>query len=137
MQPQIIEITPEQTLHIRHKVMWPDKPIDYVRIAEDDQGTHYGLFLDDKMISVISLFISNQEAQFRKFATLHEYQGQGFGTILLQEIMDIVAQKKLHKVWCNARIEKSTYYAKFGMIATEKQFIKGGIEYVIMEKILC
>lgn len=135
MKPKIIEITSEETLNIRHKVMWADKPIDYVRVPNDDKGKHFGLFINDKMVSVISLFIANKEAQFRKFATLTDYQGKGFGTLLLKEIMNIVEQNKLNKVWCNARIDKSNYYTKFGMIVTDNKFVKGGIQYVIMEKI--
>ena len=36
--PKIIEITAEETIFIRHKAMWPNKPIDYVRLANDDEG---------------------------------------------------------------------------------------------------
>jgi len=135
MEPKIIEITSEETLNIRHKVMWPDKSIDYVRVTNDDKGRHFGLFINDTMISVISLFIINKEAQFRKFATLNDYQGKGFGTLLLKEIMNIVKHNNLNKVWCNARMDKSNYYAKFGMKVTDNTFVKGGIQYVIMEKI--
>jgi|TARA_B110000093_G_scaffold134440_1_gene143920 predicted GNAT family N-acyltransferase len=88
------------------------------------------------MISVISLFVVDKEAQFRKFATLSDYQGKGFGSILLKEIMSIVKQSPINKVWCNARTDKSNYYSKFGMTVTDKSFVKGGIEYVIMEKAL-
>lgn len=135
MEPEIIEITAEETLKIRHKVMWTNRLIDYVRLENDNRGRHFGLFINDKMIAVISLFIVNNEAQFRKFATLTDYQGKGFGSVLLKEIMNIIKANNIHKVWCNARIDKSNYYAKFGMTTTENKFVKGGIEYVIMEKI--
>tara|TARA_B110001452_G_scaffold55994_1_gene43341 strand:- start:6465 stop:6878 length:414 start_codon:yes stop_codon:yes gene_type:complete len=136
MEPIIFEITSEDTLKIRHKVMWPSKSIDYVRLSNDNKGRHFGLFINDNMISVISLFVVDKEAQFRKFATLSDYQGKGFGSILLKEIMSIVKQSPINKVWCNARTDKSNYYTKFGMTVTDKSFVKGGIEYVIMEKAL-
>ena len=135
MEPKIVEINSEETLNIRQKVMWPDKSIDYVRVPNDANGRHFGLFVDNKLISVISLFIVNKEAQFRKFATLTEYQGKGYGTTLLTEIMKIVKHNKLNRFWCNARIDKARYYKKFGMTLTDNKFIKDGIEYVIMEKI--
>ncbi|WP_221932513.1 GNAT family N-acetyltransferase [Carboxylicivirga sp. M1479] len=136
MEPQVIEITSEETLSIRHQVMWPHQTIDYVRVANDQTGKHFGLFLNNTMVSVISLFIVGKEAQFRKFATLKEYQGKGYGTRLLQEVLTIVKQHQLDRLWCNARIEKCEYYARFGMQLTDKKFVKGVIEYVIMEKIL-
>jgi GNAT superfamily N-acetyltransferase len=132
--PKIIEITTEETIFIRHKVMWPNNPIDYVRLANDDEGKHFGLYIDTKLISVLSLFISNNEAQFRKFATLTEYQGKGFGTILLKEIMHIAEKQRLSRIWCNARTTKTNYYAKFNMNLTKTEFIKGGLPYVIMER---
>ncbi len=135
MNPKIIEITSEETLNIRHTVMWPNKSIDYVRVPNDDKGRHFGLFINDKMISVISLFIMGKEAQFRKFATLTNYQGKGFGSLLLKEIISIVESNNIDKIWCNARIDKSNYYTKFGMTLTNNKFEKGGIKYVIMEKI--
>lgn len=134
MEYKILEIPVYKVLEIRHTVMWPTKPIDYVRLPNDNEGRHYGLYINDELVSVISLFIENSEAQFRKFATLLSYQGKGYGSILLNEIMAIAQQHKLSKVWCNARVEKSTFYEKFGMKATDQTFEKGGIQYVIMEK---
>lgn len=134
MSLKILQISPERTLEIRHKVMWPDKSIDYVKLPNDENGEHFGLFTDDKLISVVSLFIENDKAQFRKFATLGDDQGKGYGTILLQEVFRIVQEKGLKTIWCNARVSKINFYMKFGMLATPKRFDKGGIEYVIMEK---
>lgn len=134
MFPKIAEITSEETIPIRHEVMWPNKPIDYVRVPNDDKGKHFGLFINDKLIAVISLFVENDEAQFRKFACLVEYQGKGYGTLLLKHVINMANQNKLNKIWCNARIDKAYYYAKFGMARTNEEFVKGGIEYVIMEK---
>ena len=134
MEHKILEISIKEVIEIRHAVMWPDKPMDYVRLPNDQEGRHFGLHINDKLVSVISLFIENSEAQFRKFATLLSYQGKGYGSILLNEIMAIAQQHQLSKIWCNARIEKSAFYKKFGMHATDQTFVKGGIHYVIMEK---
>jgi len=135
MEHKILEIPLNDVIKIRHEVMWPKKPIDYVRLPNDEKGRHFGLFINKELVSVISLFIENSEAQFRKFATLEKHQGRGYGTILLNEIMTIAEKSKLSKIGCNARVEKSTFYEKFGMKATDKTFEKGGIMYVIMEKV--
>ncbi|SIR17625.1 GNAT family N-acetyltransferase [Maribacter ulvicola] len=136
MTPKIIEITADATLLIRHQVMWPNKPIDYVKLPKDDEGKHYGLFLDGKLISVISLFVNSGEAQFRKFATLKIFQGKGYGSLLLKEIMLIAKKKSITRIWCNARLNKSDFYTKFGMKETHKTYVKGGIDFIIMERFL-
>ena len=62
----------QSTWAIRHSVMWPNKPLESVQLEADEFGAHYGLFVKDELVSIISLFIddNNREAQFRKFATL-------------------------------------------------------------------
>lgn len=136
MTIKIIEITVDETLPIRHRVMWPNKSIDYVKLPNDIEGRHYGLFLNEKLISVISLFITDTEAQFRKFATIKEYQGKGYGSLLLQEIIGVAKNENLSKIWCNARQNKTDFYTKFGMVSTNRTFVKGGVDFVIMESLL-
>jgi GNAT superfamily N-acetyltransferase len=136
MTTKIIEITADETLPIRHQVMWPSKSINYVKLPNDFEGRHYGIFLDEKLISVISLFITDTEAQFRKFATIKEYQGKGYGSLLLQEIFVMVKDISITKIWCNARQNKTDFYTKLGMVTTNRTFVKGGVDFVIMERIL-
>lgn len=131
---QIREIAASETWSLRQSVMWADKPLDYVKIDNDEEGLHYGLFEDQKLISVVSLFIENDRAQFRKFATRAAAQGKGYGSRLLAYLIDTAAQKGVHKIWCNARKDKTDFYKKFGLNETDRTFIKGGIDYVIMEK---
>ncbi|MDN5202270.1 GNAT family N-acetyltransferase [Fulvivirgaceae bacterium BMA10] len=130
----IKEIKAEDTWKLRREVMWPNENLDYVRLVEDDQGIHFGLTDHDKLISVVSLFIKDNSAQFRKFATAKGEQGKGYGTILLRFVMDKVQDLNIDRIWCNAREERSVFYEKFGMKETNQRFVKGGLKYVIMEK---
>ncbi len=130
----IRQIEAFETWPIRHVVMWPDKPINYVQLKNDMFGKHFGLFVDDKIVSVVSLFGGSKEIQFRKFATLKEYQGRGYGTVLLKHIIEIAKKEGYQKLWCNARVNKTAFYEKFHFKQTNKQFVKGGIQYVIVEK---
>jgi predicted GNAT family N-acyltransferase len=126
----------DDIIPIRHQVMWPDQPLDFVKIPEDKLGIHYGLFDQGRLTSVVSVFINGQEAQFRKFATLSEDQGKGYGSHLLRHLFSELSNKDIDRVWCNARVEKTDFYKKFGMVSTSQTFHKSGIDYVIMEKIL-
>ncbi|MBB4801540.1 GNAT superfamily N-acetyltransferase [Flavobacterium nitrogenifigens] len=133
---EIKAIKASDTWQIRHEVMWPDQPFEFVQLEEDNFGLHYGVFENDKLVSIVSCFISNNEMQFRKLATLQSYQGKGIASHLLKYIFEVAREKKLQKIWCNARKEKKEFYEKFGMVDTEEVFTKAGQEYTIMEILL-
>ena len=123
-----------ETWPIRHKVMWPDKPFDFIKLSGDDQAQHFGLHVDDVVVSVVSIFIQNEKAQFRKLATIIEKQGYGYGTQLLSFVFKKLQDLNIEVVWCNARKDKTQFYHRFGMLQTDQEFTRGGIDYVIMEK---
>lgn len=133
---KIAAIKSSQTWQIRHEVMWPDQPFEYVQLKEDDLGFHFGVFIDEKLVSIVSCFFTDEEMQFRKLATLEQFQGQGIASELLIYILDLANQKKVKKVWCNARTNKKTFYEKFGMKDTGKTFSKAGQEFTLMEILL-
>ncbi|PCJ94987.1 MAG: GNAT family N-acetyltransferase [Flavobacteriaceae bacterium] len=134
MKNEIRQITYTDTWNIRHRVMWPNQPFDYIKLPEDAIGNHFGLFKNEKIVAVVSLFINDGEAQFRKLATEIQEQGQGYGTLLLSYLIDFTSKQKVKKIWCNARADKTSFYTKFGMVPTNKKYTKGGIEFVVMEK---
>lgn len=135
MQPFLIkEIPYQETWKIRQQVMWPNKPLSYVKLELDPFAMHLGLFVKQELVSIISIFITKNEAQFRKFATLNQYQGKGYGSSLLSYTIDFISQEDINKLWCNARVDKIGYYKKFGLTETNQTFSKGNIDYVIMQK---
>lgn len=138
MDLKIKEISANETYEIRHKVMWPDESLDFVILENDEKGFHYGLIENTELVSVISVFIVDNSLQFRKFATLVSKQGNGYGSILLEFIITtFCSENSIERIWCNARVDKASFYEKFGFIKTENIFCKCGIDYVIMEKNAC
>ncbi len=127
-------ILPANTWPIRQAVMWPDKNLDYVQLPDDANGIHFGLYTDQQLVSVVSLFIQESKAQFRKFATLTTEQGKGYGSQLLTYLISTATQYPISILWCNARTSKAAFYEKFGFIQTSRAFVKDGISYVVMEK---
>lgn len=122
------------TWPIRHQAMWPDRPLDYVKLPADEMGHHYGLFFEEELIAVVSVFIQGTEAQFRKFATSPAFQGNGYGSQLLTYLLQSVAEQGVQRIWCNARVEKTGFYEKFDLQITDQCFSRGGRAYVVMEK---
>ena len=133
---EIKAIEASQTWQIRHEVMWPDQPFEFVMLEEDNAGLHFGVFDQEKLVSIVSCFIVNDEMQFRKLATLEDFQGKGIASQLLEYILKLAKEKDLKKVWCNARTNKKSFYEKFKMIDTNKTFTKSGQEFTIMEILL-
>lgn len=129
---EIRAIKASETWKIRHEVMWPEQPFEFVQLAEDNLGLHYGVFIEGKLVSIVSCFITDDEMQFRKLATLQEYQGKGIASELLNFVLKLAKEKGLKKVWCNARSNKKSFYEKFGMSDTHKIFTKAGKIFTIM-----
>ncbi|MBU2997317.1 GNAT family N-acetyltransferase [Cellulophaga baltica] len=130
---EIITTTAEKIYPIRHTVMYPDLPFDYIKLPKDNQGTHFAVVKNEKIVSIVSVFIENNVAQFRKLATLESEQKQGYGTYLLKHIIKYAKNKGCEKLWCNARLNKAGYYKKFGMYETNKTYTKSGIDFIVLE----
>ncbi|RYF74471.1 MAG: GNAT family N-acetyltransferase [Cytophagaceae bacterium] len=122
-------VTAADTYPLRHSVLWPEKPFDYVRIDDDEQGYHYGTYLDDKLVAVISLFVTGSAARFRKFATQPDQQNKGLGTSLLQHVFAEANRLGAETICCDARLSAAAFYQRFNMKPVGDVFYKGEIPY--------
>lgn len=135
----IRSISARDTLDIRHKVLWPSKPLSYVQIPQDEEGQHFGAFLHGEPgpCAVISVFVeplpSHPEEvalRFRKFACLPTYRNRGIGSALFDYVAQTVMQDtKSSILWCDAREDTLPWYEKRGMKRIGDVFYKGEIRY--------
>lgn len=130
---QIEQIHPALTWRIRHEAMYPDMPFNSVKLQNDDEGIHFGLYADNELSSVVSLFERGEACQFRKFATLPEAQGKGYGSLLLAHIIEFIKKTGAKKIWCNARVNAAPFYTRFGFRKTATTYSENGFDFVIME----
>lgn len=133
---EIKQITADQTWHLRHRVMYPNEPFESIKLPDDFEGVHFGLFKNNHLVTVVSLFIRNEEMQFRKLATEITEQENGYGTKLIFYILDYGMKIHVTRIWCNARVNKAYFYEKFGFRSTKKTYTQFGIKFVVMERIL-
>ena len=151
---RISQVTANLTEELRHLVLWPDKPLDYVRLDEDKLGYHFGAFLPcrDKPVAVVSIFLepippvgSNDRtasgdhgtcARFRKFACHPEFQGQGIGTSLLRYAASYCSTMGATVFWCDARLSSIQWYEKRGLAPFGETFFKDRVEYTRMKMVL-
>lgn len=129
---EIKEITWQDALPIRHQVLWPDKPIQFCQVDGDENGLHYGAFIDDKLVCVASIYLDADTARLRKFATLSEYQGQGIGRKVIEHAIKHMKSLKVAYFWCDARVSAASFYQRFGLQVEGEEFDKSGIAYYKM-----
>jgi len=126
-------ITLDEALPIRHCVLWPDKPLSFCKVEGDETANHYGVYLNNALISVASIYIEEKVARLRKLATLEHFQGRGAGTTLISHILSELKLAGIETFWCDARTTALGFYQKFGMAVQGAEFVKSGITYYNME----
>jgi GNAT superfamily N-acetyltransferase len=133
---QVRVISAAETYPLRHAVLWPDKPLDYVKVENDAAGQHFGAFRQGELVAVISLFLAGPEARFRKFATHPAVQHRGIGSRLLTHVLEVARQQGATSIWCDARQNAAAFYARFGMQPEGEVFYKGAVPYQRMRACL-
>jgi len=131
---EIQKVNADDLMEIRHVVLWPDKPREFVKVPEDESGIHFGLYLNGALVSVISLFGDDQGIRFRKFATLPGFQGKGLGAKLLQYALAYAQTNGYSRMWCDARTDALGFYERFGFKKFSEPFFKEHIEYYKIER---
>ncbi|WP_102867199.1 GNAT family N-acetyltransferase [Pseudovibrio exalbescens] len=129
---KIRRVTVEDALPIRHKVLWPNLPLDSARVDEDDVGLHYGAFYRGWLVGVASLYLGDGGARLRKFAVLPEYRGHGIGTLMVEELLECAGALGAQEFWCDARETAVPFYQRFGLKVDGDPFIKRDLRYVRM-----
>lgn len=129
----IKKISGLDTLKIRQTVMYPNSDISEVMLENDHEGLHFGLFVNSELVTVISLFIKSDTAQFRKFATLDSYQSNGYGTKMMHHLIEYCRTHNVSTLWCNARSSKTRFYSKFGLNPVASPYKVNNIEYVKLQ----
>ena len=119
---------------MRQEVMYPGLSLEEMRLEEDAEGRHLGLFLGEKLVSVISVFTDKEGMRFRKFATLAHLQGRGYGSILFRHVMKMAAELGCRKIWCHARVSAAGFYRRYGLRPAGDTWVRHNIEFVRMEK---
>lgn len=129
---KIKEISSEETLGIRQRVLWPNKPRRFCVVDGDDVATHYGIFIDNRLVGLASNYDDSGSVRLRKFAVESEFQGLGLGTALLTHIIEKAGHSGSSKFWCDARESALGFYSRFGLHPEGERFYKSGEPYFRM-----
>ena len=116
---KIKKITYLETFSVRSEVLRKSKPIETCYFDGDELSDtiHFGLFFNDELVGVTSVFKSinknfefENQFQLRGMAILNTYQGKGFGGLLLKEAIGYVKQNNADILWFNARENAVKFY---------------------------
>lgn len=119
----IAKISSQETFAVRQPVLRPGKPIESCIFPGDDLDStaHFGVFEDENLIGVISVFKNNNDAftetnqyQIRGMAILPGHQKKGLGIKLVEEAEKYVANQNGKLLWMNAREVATGFYKKTG-----------------------
>lgn len=126
---KIKEITAEQTYELRKIELRKNMSLSSQFSGDLDADTfHLGLFINNELVSIVSFMRSDykefteKQFQLRGMATKENYQGKGFGKMLITKSEELLKEKEVIIVWCNARIVALDFYKKQGFKIIGKEF---------------
>ncbi len=141
---EIRQISSIETYPVRHSVLRQGKPLESCRFeGDDDESTvHLGLFYNGRISGALSIFDRKNpefpvkhQRQLRGMAVLDDFQGKGFGRMLITEAEKIGRHRKVGLYWFNARIKAVPFYEKLGYGITGDAFDIPGIgDHYVMYK---
>ena len=127
---EVKRINPNDTYHIRNKVLRPGRPVEtcYFDGDDDELTFHLGAFVNSKLVSIASFYYDKNDTvevdhqfRLRGMATLPDFQGQGFSSALVKTAIPLIKQNHCHLLWCNARLSAQGFYEKIGFQIQDPQ----------------
>lgn len=123
-------ITAEETIDLRWEVLRPGFPRETAVFPGDEQAIHLGVFQEDRLVGVASLYDAaypGEESddhwlQLRGMATAPDARGSGCGRELLVACETAAREVGISSLWCNARRVAVGFYEKHGWKITSQEF---------------
>ena len=138
------KVSVKEIYEIRKKVLRKNIDLPFTFNGDMDKDTfHLGLFLDNNLIGIVSFMksvcndLKGNQYQLRGMATLDQFQGKGYGQQLIKFGSEVLKEKQMELVWCNARVAAVNFYQKAGFKTIGKKFNipKIGGHFVMFKKL--
>lgn len=126
----------KQCLEIRKQVFVDGQnvSIDDEIDGKDSRSVHYLLIIDSNPVGTARVWFAKNHAKIERVAILNSQQGQGFGRIIMQKILDDL---KLIPTVSIAKLSSQTYatpfYEKFGFTICSAEYLDAGILHKDMQ----
>jgi predicted GNAT family N-acyltransferase len=124
-------------LDLRYRILRKPLGLQFTEaeLKRDEKGTHFGLFVDDKMEACLTLVKIDQGImQMRQVAVEDDVQGKGLGKMLSMVAEKYALEKGCTIIFCHARKTAVPFYEKLGYQIASEEFIEVNIPHYVMEK---
>ncbi|AGH96401.1 GNAT family N-acetyltransferase [Pseudobdellovibrio exovorus] len=140
-------ISTEQTYDLRDRVLRGPRPPESIYYPGDEVETtfHVGVVQGDRVLSN-GTFMKQSHPHFpdskstyrlRGMATDPEFQGQGFGQLVINAALEELKLRKADLIWFNGRTSAEAFYRKLGFLVEDEIFdIPGAGPHKVMYKSL-
>ena len=125
----IRKITPQEAYAIRKDVLRENIPLTEKMVGDFDVSTfHLGVFVKNELACVATFMqhssehFSGSQYRLRGMATSKKYQGKGLGKEILEKASDLLQEKDVSILWCNARVIAIPFYKKCGFEIIGNEF---------------
>ena len=123
----------ETCCSIRIKVFVEEQNVDpELEYDHEDESHFYLLFSDEKPIATARWRETDKGIKLERFAMLEEFRNQGFGAVLLKEVLSDVG-KLNKKIYLHSQLKAVSYYQRSGFETVGEKFTEAGIEHYLME----
>lgn len=118
---------------IRKEVFTIEQKIDAKEDLDgnDDNASHILLKLNNKFIATGRIL---NDGHIGRLTVLKKYRNMGYGSILLNALVNIAKDKNQARVFLGAQESAIKFYQKNGFNIYDKPFMEVGIKHFLMEK---
>ncbi len=103
-------------------------------LIQDQQACHVVALYQEKVIGSVMGVPEIDRTRVRQMIVTPEYQRQGVGSLLLQQLEKICYQAGTGQFYLHARLTSIDFYRKNGYDTRGKIFLEVGIEHQVMVK---
>ncbi|WP_446380408.1 GNAT family N-acetyltransferase [Coleofasciculus sp. E2-BRE-01] len=105
--------------------------------GKDETADHILAYVENQAVGTVRVrYLDHQTAKIERLAVLSEFRGQGIGKRLMQEALNIAANKQINTVVIHAQDYVKSLYLKLGFLPEGELFEEAGISHVKMIKLL-
>jgi predicted GNAT family N-acyltransferase len=103
--------------------------------GKDETADHILAYVENQAVGTVRVrYLDHQTAKIERLAVLSEFRGQGIGKRLMEEALNIAANKQINTVVIHAQDYVKSLYLKLGFLPEGELFEEAGISHVKMIK---